>query len=151
MELGGNITTIVIAHRLSTIRHADKIIVMQTGKIKEVGTHETLLRQYPLGIYSKFVKEQENAESSHEKTLHTSKGQESLSSSSDEEKDQDSDIEDAKIKKHNDEYFDKKMSALQSKMMKTSIFGSKIHDSKVVKIEHEMMLRVDAADEIKNQ
>lgn len=44
MELGGNITTIVIAHRLSTIRHADKIIVMQSGKIREVGTHDTLLR-----------------------------------------------------------------------------------------------------------
>jgi ABC-type multidrug transport system fused ATPase/permease subunit len=39
----GHITTIVIAHRLSTIKDADKIIVMQKGKIKEVGNHRTLL------------------------------------------------------------------------------------------------------------
>lgn len=51
-ELGGNITTIVIAHRLSTIRNADKIIVMKTGKIREIGTHDTLLTDFPQGIYS---------------------------------------------------------------------------------------------------
>ncbi len=42
-ELGGRITTIVIAHRLSTIKDADKIIVMKTGKIMEVGNHQSLL------------------------------------------------------------------------------------------------------------
>jgi len=36
-------TTIVIAHRLSTIQHADKILVMHKGKIKERGTHQELL------------------------------------------------------------------------------------------------------------
>jgi ATP-binding cassette, subfamily B, multidrug efflux pump len=42
-------TTIVIAHRLSTIQHADKIIVMGSGRIMEEGTHDELLSRG--GIY----------------------------------------------------------------------------------------------------
>jgi subfamily B ATP-binding cassette protein MsbA len=36
-------TTLVIAHRLSTVQHADKICVMQDGRIVEVGNHEQLM------------------------------------------------------------------------------------------------------------
>ncbi len=42
-------TTIVVAHRLSTVQHADKIIVLHKGKIRESGTHQELLARH--GFY----------------------------------------------------------------------------------------------------
>ena len=45
-------TSIIIAHRLSTIRHADKIMVLDKGEIKEMGSHEELLK-IPRGLYRK--------------------------------------------------------------------------------------------------
>jgi len=42
-ELMKNRTTLVIAHRLSTIENADKIVVLDAGKIVETGTHQQLL------------------------------------------------------------------------------------------------------------
>jgi ATP-binding cassette, subfamily B, putative efflux pump len=42
-------TTLVVAHRLSTITHADKIFVVDAGEVKEMGTHEELMKQE--GIY----------------------------------------------------------------------------------------------------
>jgi len=44
-------TTIMVAHRLSTIQHADKIMVMHKGKLRESGTHQELLNND--GIYKK--------------------------------------------------------------------------------------------------
>ena len=46
-----NRTSIIIAHRLATIQKADKIIVMEDGKIVEIGNHDELLRKK--GYYSK--------------------------------------------------------------------------------------------------
>ena len=49
-------TTLVIAHRLSTIQHADKIVVINDGKIIETGTHQNLIEEQ--GAYSKLVEMQ---------------------------------------------------------------------------------------------
>ncbi|MCX7592992.1 MAG: ABC transporter ATP-binding protein/permease [Fischerella sp.] len=59
-SLQGTRTTIVIAHRLSTVREADKIVVLDQGKIVEVGNHEELLRNE--GIYHRLHALQETGE-----------------------------------------------------------------------------------------
>jgi subfamily B ATP-binding cassette protein MsbA len=44
-------TTIIIAHRLSTVKSADRIVAMEDGRIREIGTHAELLARK--GIYAK--------------------------------------------------------------------------------------------------
>ena len=55
MNLTKNKTTLVIAHRLSTIIRADKIIVLNQGKITDIGTHKELLQNSIIykNLYSK--------------------------------------------------------------------------------------------------
>jgi subfamily B ATP-binding cassette protein MsbA len=52
-KLMQNRTSVVIAHRLSTIKNADKIIVMQNGKIQEMGSHQELMALK--SIYHKLI------------------------------------------------------------------------------------------------
>ena len=52
-NLGGRMTILIVAHRLSTIRDADKILVLEGGRIVEEGDHPALMRMQ--GLYKKFV------------------------------------------------------------------------------------------------
>ena len=51
-----NKTVVVIAHRLSTVKNAHQIVVLDKGKIVEIGNHEALIAQQ--GNYYNLVKNQ---------------------------------------------------------------------------------------------
>ncbi|XP_062112545.1 putative multidrug resistance protein [Humulus lupulus] len=56
-------TTIVVAHRLSTIRNADMIVVLQSGRVVEIGSHDELIQRKngTGGAYSKMVELQQSS------------------------------------------------------------------------------------------
>lgn len=59
-ELTKDKTVISIAHRLSTVKDADKILVIDDGKLVQMGTHENLMKEE--GIYKKFINAREKAQ-----------------------------------------------------------------------------------------
>jgi ATP-binding cassette subfamily B protein len=52
-------TTFAIAHRLSTLRNADRLVVIEKGKLEEIGTHEELVKKK--GIYFNLIQKQREA------------------------------------------------------------------------------------------
>ncbi|MEO0320964.1 MAG: ATP-binding cassette domain-containing protein, partial [Pseudomonadota bacterium] len=52
-EISKDRTTLVIAHRLSTVLHADRILVMDRGKVVETGNHASLMKEN--GLYARFA------------------------------------------------------------------------------------------------
>jgi len=59
IKIRKDIIVVMIAHRLSTIMHADKIYVLENGRIVESGTHKKLIRNS--GLYKSFWREQQGA------------------------------------------------------------------------------------------
>ncbi|MFJ9154066.1 ABC transporter ATP-binding protein [Streptomyces sp. NPDC102270] len=62
--LSANRTTLTIAHRLSTIRNADQIVVLDSGRVAERGTHEELLEKE--GRYAELVRRDARLDPAHE-------------------------------------------------------------------------------------
>jgi len=46
-DMRGRVTVVVIAHRLNTIQHADKVILLEDGKVRDSGTFKELITRNP--------------------------------------------------------------------------------------------------------
>ena len=55
-SISKNCTSIIIAHRLSTVKHADKVVVLDKGKIIEEGNWKSLMKSK--GVFSEMVQRQ---------------------------------------------------------------------------------------------
>ncbi|MEO6625399.1 MAG: ATP-binding cassette domain-containing protein, partial [Burkholderiaceae bacterium] len=58
-------TVLIIAHRLSAVRHSDRIVVVDKGRIVEMGQHDSLLRK-PAGLYAHLWQMQDGAQAAGE-------------------------------------------------------------------------------------
>ena len=59
-ELQGKMTVFIVSQRAASVRHADRIVVLDDGRIAGIGDHDTLLRSCPVYqeiYYSQFSKE----------------------------------------------------------------------------------------------
>ena len=65
----GRHTTIIVAHRLSTLRHADRILVLDHGRVEQIGTHESLVTTP--GLYQRLWQIQGGSETSGTPTTNT--------------------------------------------------------------------------------
>ena len=63
-------TTLLVSHRVSTARHADRILVLEKGRIIEMGTHEELLQAG--GFYADLERAQRNSNVSAPQVAHAS-------------------------------------------------------------------------------
>ncbi len=66
LDRAGHRTTLIVAHRLSTVAHADRIVVLHRGRVREVGTHAELLASD--GLYAKLWMLQSVTETSRQET-----------------------------------------------------------------------------------
>jgi ABC-type multidrug transport system fused ATPase/permease subunit len=61
--LSRTMTVVIVAHRLSTVKNADRIVVIQKGRIAEQGSHEELMAKKD-SVYSHLVQKQLHSSSS---------------------------------------------------------------------------------------